>query len=350
VQANPLTAALGASNILLYAGIYTPLKQLSPVNTWVGAVVGAIPPLMGWASASGGTLEPGAAVLAGALFSWQMPHFMALAWMCKEDYMRGGFRMLSATDATGRRTALVALRHSLLLLPLGFLAVAAGAATEPFAWEAAALGTLLTVSSLRFVASPSTQNARSMFKSSLLYLPLLLVGAAVHRLPNNHSLTWEVLQSRLEAALSGAPSDGFLPLMRSAAERSAPAVQRLFGLGQAAISELRCPSTVYSDAGEDVVIIPQQNADGSTTLVVESVKAAKHRVALSVQQATSSSSSTSTSSSSVAEVSQDSSSSSSSLPSQHLQEKEQQGEPQPSSAGASTLAVKWKWAASRDRP
>jgi protoheme IX farnesyltransferase len=81
-QANPLTAALGVANIVLYAGVYTPLKQISYFNTWVGALVGAIPPLMGWA-ASSGSLEPGAAVLAAALFSWQMPHFMALAWMCK---------------------------------------------------------------------------------------------------------------------------------------------------------------------------------------------------------------------------------------------------------------------------
>ena len=87
-----MTAALGASNILLYAGVYTPLKQISVVNTWVGALVGAIPPLMGWAAASG-SLEAGSTVLAVALFSWQMPHFMALAWLCKDDYMRGGFKV-----------------------------------------------------------------------------------------------------------------------------------------------------------------------------------------------------------------------------------------------------------------
>lgn len=88
---------LGAANIFLYAGVYTPLKQVSVANTWVGALVGAIPPLMGWAAASG-SLEAGSAVLAAALFSWQMPHFLSLAWLCKEDYIRGGFQMLSRID------------------------------------------------------------------------------------------------------------------------------------------------------------------------------------------------------------------------------------------------------------
>ncbi|KXZ41674.1 hypothetical protein GPECTOR_325g41 [Gonium pectorale] len=141
-KANTLTAVLGASNILLYAAIYTPLKQVTVANTWVGAVVGAIPPLMGWASAAG-DLDAGSAVLAAALFFWQMPHFLALAWLCKADYAAGGFRMLSMVDPTGRRTALAALRHSLYIAPVGLLAVLAGFATEPFAWEAAALAAYL---------------------------------------------------------------------------------------------------------------------------------------------------------------------------------------------------------------
>ncbi len=81
LQVNPTTAGLGAANILLYAGIYTPLKQLSVVNTWVGAVVGAIPPLMGWAGAAG-HLEPGAWVLASALFYWQVAYHHDLSWSC----------------------------------------------------------------------------------------------------------------------------------------------------------------------------------------------------------------------------------------------------------------------------
>ncbi len=124
-------------------------------NTWVGAVVGAIPPLMGWAAANGGTLEPGAWLLAGVLFSWQMPHFMALAWMCKEDYLRGGFRMLSMKDPTGRRTAMVGARHCLLLLPAGMAAAALQVTSPWFAGEAAALAACMGAGALAFWSQPS---------------------------------------------------------------------------------------------------------------------------------------------------------------------------------------------------
>ena len=98
LQANPTTAALGAANIALYAAVYTPLKQISVVNTWVGAVVGAIPPLMGWAAAAG-KLEPGAGVLSGLLYFWQMPHFMALAYLYRTDYAAGGcVRIIHASN------------------------------------------------------------------------------------------------------------------------------------------------------------------------------------------------------------------------------------------------------------
>lgn len=146
---NATTTALGAANILLYAGVYTPLKQITLANTWVGAVVGAIPPLMGWASAAG-QLEPAAGVLAAALFFWQMPHFMSLAWLCKEDYAKGGFRMLSLVDPTGRRTAAVALRHCLFLVPVGAAAAALGMTSEAFGWEAAALACFMGLRATQF--------------------------------------------------------------------------------------------------------------------------------------------------------------------------------------------------------
>lgn len=88
-HANGTAALLGAANIALYAGVYTPLKQVSVANTWVGAVVGAVPPLMGWAAAAG-HLDPGAGVLAALLYFWQLPHFMALAFLYRADYAAGG--------------------------------------------------------------------------------------------------------------------------------------------------------------------------------------------------------------------------------------------------------------------
>ena len=129
-KTNDLTARLGACNIGLYALCYTPLKQVHWLNTWVGAVVGAVPPLMGWAAARD-ALEPQAMVLAAALYFWQMPHFMALAWMARDDYVRGGYRMMShpAYDVTGRRVAAVALRNAACMLPIGVAAVACGLTT-----------------------------------------------------------------------------------------------------------------------------------------------------------------------------------------------------------------------------
>ena len=88
-QTNATAAALGAANIVLYAFVYTPLKQITVANTWVGAVVGAVPPLLGWAAAAG-HLEPGAGILAALLYFWQLPHFMALAYMHRADYAAGG--------------------------------------------------------------------------------------------------------------------------------------------------------------------------------------------------------------------------------------------------------------------
>ena len=131
-KTNDLTARLGAFNIGLYALCYTPLKQVHWLNTWVGAVVGAVPPLMGWAAARD-ALEPQAMVLAAALYFWQMPHFMALAWMARDDYVRGGYRMMShpAYDVTGRRVAAVALRNAAYMLPIGVAAVACGLTTPP---------------------------------------------------------------------------------------------------------------------------------------------------------------------------------------------------------------------------
>lgn len=186
MQTNPLTAGLGVANIALYASIYTPLKRLHPINTWVGAVVGAIPPLMGWAAASG-SIEPGAAFLAAVLYFWQMPHFMALAWMCKDDYARGGHRMISLLDQTGRRTAGVALRNALYLIPLGIVATSQGLISPPFAYESVAVSGMFALSASAFFSRPSQQ---------VLHLSLAMVGPLPLRqtfVAENHSSScWSI--------------------------------------------------------------------------------------------------------------------------------------------------------------
>lgn len=118
--------------------------------------MGAIPPLMGWTAAAD-TLHPAAFVLPAALYFWQLPHFMALAWMGKEDYTRGGYKMLSLLDVTGRRTAACALRNSLYLIPLGVVAVSLGLVHAPFAYESVAVSAVMALTASRFYSAPSQQ-------------------------------------------------------------------------------------------------------------------------------------------------------------------------------------------------
>ncbi|KAF9613685.1 hypothetical protein IFM89_010127 [Coptis chinensis] len=189
-KANFLAAGLAASTLALYAFVYTPLKQIHPVNTWVGAVVGAIPPLLGWAAASG-QISLNGMILPAALYFWQIPHFMALAYLCRSDYAAGGFRMISLTDASGRRTALVALRNSLYLLPLGYLAYDWGVTSGWLCLESGVLALSMTAMAFSFYRDRTTKGARRMFHGSLLYLPIFMPGLLVHRLTDNEQAQTE---------------------------------------------------------------------------------------------------------------------------------------------------------------
>lgn len=186
-KANMLAAGLAASNLVLYAFIYTPLKQIHPVNTWVGAVVGAIPPLLGWAAASGQVSLNGM-ILPAALYFWQIPHFMALAYLCRNDYAAGGFRMYSLADASGQRTASVALRNCLYLVPLGFLAYNCGLTSGWFCLESSILALAISIVALSFYQDRTAQKARRMFHASLFYLPVFMSGLLFHRIPENQNL------------------------------------------------------------------------------------------------------------------------------------------------------------------
>ncbi|XP_073002318.1 protoheme IX farnesyltransferase, mitochondrial [Typha latifolia] len=182
-KTNSLAAGLAACNLVLYAFVYTPLKQIHPVNTWVGAVVGAIPPLLGWAAASS-EMSLSAMILPAALYYWQLPHFMALAYLCRNDYVAGGFQMLSLADASGRRTALCSFRNCLYLLPLGFLAYDWGLTSKWFMLESSLLTFCMSIAAVSFVRERTAKNARRMFHASLLYLPVFMFGLLLHRLPN----------------------------------------------------------------------------------------------------------------------------------------------------------------------
>ncbi len=177
-----LSAALAVATILLYVLVYTPLKRRSTLNTAVGAVSGALPPVIGWAGAGQG-LDLGAGLLFALLFLWQMPHFFALAWMYREDYARGGFRMLPVVDPQGRLTFPVTAVFALMLLPLGLIVTVAGLAGIWFALGSLILGAWWSVLSLRLARSGSDRDARRVFLASLAYLPLVLGLLVIDRGP-----------------------------------------------------------------------------------------------------------------------------------------------------------------------
>ncbi|XP_077489757.1 cytochrome c oxidase assembly factor 10 isoform X1 [Amblyomma americanum] len=171
--ANGLTALLGGANLALYTCVYTPLKRCSIANTWLGSVVGAIPPLMGWAACTG-TLDAGACVLGAMLYSWQFPHFNALSWNLRPDYSRAGYRMMSVTHPElCRRTA---LRHSVLLALLcGVAAPLSGLTAWSFAATSLPLNAYLLHRAWQFYSEPDSATSRALFRLSLVYLPVLIV-------------------------------------------------------------------------------------------------------------------------------------------------------------------------------
>jgi len=175
VQLNILTAALALGVILLYTLVYTPMKTRTSANTLVGAVVGAVPPVIGWTAASG-RIEVGAVILFGILFTWQVPHFLALAWMYREDYARGGFKMLPAVDGVGRFTARTALIYALALQPLTLMIFAEGLSGMTFLVVAQILGFFFALAAMPFYRDRTRVTARRLFLVSIIYLPLLLIS------------------------------------------------------------------------------------------------------------------------------------------------------------------------------
>jgi protoheme IX farnesyltransferase len=193
----PLPAALAAGTVLLYVLVYTPLKRVSTLNTLVGAVCGAIPPLIGWSAGSGG-LALGGWLLFALLFVWQMPHFLALAWMYRDDYARGGLMMLPVVDPGGHLTFPVTVVFAMLHLPLGLLVTLAGVAGPWFAAGSLVLGLAWVYLGLRLYRSHSDRDARRVFLASLAYLPLALVLMVADQGPGRAEDVW------LEAAAPAA--------------------------------------------------------------------------------------------------------------------------------------------------
>ena len=170
---NGLTALLAAVTLATYVLAYTPLKRVTSLCTLVGAVPGAIPPMMGWAAARG-TLSREAWALFAVLFLWQLPHFLSIAWIYREDYARAGFPMLPVTDPGGESTARQTVAYAAALVPATLLAGAFSAAGESYLWSALGLGAVFVGCTVAFALKRSVRAARLVFLVSVLYLPAVL--------------------------------------------------------------------------------------------------------------------------------------------------------------------------------
>jgi protoheme IX farnesyltransferase len=180
VFVNTLTALLGLTVIAGYLLVYTPLKTHTSLSTALGAFPGAMPPLMGWAAARG-EIDVAAWVLFAILFLWQFPHFLAIAWMYREDYGRAGIRMLPVVEPDGRVTGQQIIAYSLMLVPVSLLPTVVGISGRIYLVAAAVLSLLFLASSVRAALSKSNQHARQLLLASVLYLPLLFGVMVLNR-------------------------------------------------------------------------------------------------------------------------------------------------------------------------
>jgi len=196
---NALTTALGFVNLVLYTSVYTPMKRASIANTWLGSIVGAIPPVMGWTACTG-SLDLGALLLGGLLFAWQFPHFNALSWNLRGDYSRAGYRMMSVTNPNlCRRTA---LQYSVLIVLLSTLAPVIDMTTWTFAFDSLPLNSYLVYLSWKFYRNADSASSRKLFRFSLVHLPALMALLLISKKhygkkdeTKNASEKWEIKPS-----------------------------------------------------------------------------------------------------------------------------------------------------------
>jgi heme o synthase len=180
VRANLLAAGLALATLIIYLVVYTPMKRQTPLSTVVGAVPGALPPLIGWTAARG-TVDAGGLSLFAIVFLWQIPHFMAIAWMYRDDYSKAGFPMLPVIEPDGRRAGRHALIYALALLPISLMPTWAGVSGWIAFAIAAVLGIALIVLSARFAAARTDQSARTLFYATITYLPLLWTALIIDK-------------------------------------------------------------------------------------------------------------------------------------------------------------------------
>ncbi len=182
LAANLTAAAVALSTLVLYVFVYTPLKPITTLNTAIGAVPGALPPVIGWAAATG-QLSVEAWVLFLILFLWQFPHFLAIAWIYRDDYSRGGHKMLPSVDPSGAITGRQAAFHALALLPAALMPSAIGLAGPYYFVGALAMGLFYLNYAVKFWAEVSDTSARRLLRASIVYLPAILLLLLLNPLP-----------------------------------------------------------------------------------------------------------------------------------------------------------------------
>jgi protoheme IX farnesyltransferase len=178
---NLLTAGLAALTLASYVLLYTPLKTKTSLNTLIGAVPGALPIVGGW-TAAGGALGPAVLALFWILFLWQLPHFLALSWIYREDYRRGGFAMLAVEDPDGRQTGSMALLYAVALVPVSLLPTILGVTGARYFFGALLLGVAYTVAAAAMTRAVTTVRAWRVFLVSVVYLPALLTLMVLDKL------------------------------------------------------------------------------------------------------------------------------------------------------------------------
>jgi protoheme IX farnesyltransferase len=179
---NRLAAAVAFSTLVLYVLVYTPLKPRTTLNTAIGAVPGALPPVIGWAGATG-TLGIEAFALFLIVFLWQFPHFLAIAWIYREDYRRGGMKMLPQFDPRGTLTARQSATYALALVPAGLLPAMIGLAGSFYFAGALVLGLVYLIAAVRFWGCVSEATARGLLHTSFVYLPAILLLLVLNPMP-----------------------------------------------------------------------------------------------------------------------------------------------------------------------
>jgi heme o synthase len=175
IYTNPLTVVLSIISMILYSFVYTPLKRVGPVAVFVGAIPGALPPLLGWIAATG-TITHEAMIIFGIQFIWQFPHFWAIAWVADEDYKKAGFKLLPSGGGKDLNTAIQIMVYTMFLIPLGLLPAKFGMTGLDSAIVASICGVAFFAQTFSLMKTGSQQSAKRIMFGSFLYLPIVQIA------------------------------------------------------------------------------------------------------------------------------------------------------------------------------